>query len=258
MSRTVTALYSTREEAERAFETLRAEVSLAHAEVYDRAPASTEALEKLDLTAEERDACKSKLASGEYMLLAQVHSGEDPDHIVAVLERIARDQTGRVDFGGSEDAAGGEPVGSSSAVAEERVPLIEEELRVGTREVVRGGARVRTHVEELPVQQEVELLEEFTRVERRPATRTISAQELEEGGLLRERVIEIAQVREEAIVTKEAFVREEVVVSKSTERRVQQIHETVRRTEVETEELGAGETETGGLDSVRPERESPH
>jgi stress response protein YsnF len=51
-------------------------------------------------------------------------------------------------------------------------------------------------------------------------------------------VIEIAQVREEAVVTKEVVVREEVVVSKTTERRVEQIHETVRRTVVETEELG--------------------
>ena len=38
MSRTVTALYDTRDEAERALLSLRAEVSLAHAEVYDNSP----------------------------------------------------------------------------------------------------------------------------------------------------------------------------------------------------------------------------
>jgi stress response protein YsnF len=245
MSRTVTALYSTREEAERAFSALKAEVSLAHAEIYDRTPGSAEALGRLDLTPEERDACQLKMASGEYMLLAQVRTGEDPDQIISALERIAADRD-RADFGGGDAAAQSAAAGTAT-VAEERLPVIEEELRVGTREVVRGGARVRTRVEELPVQQEVELLEEFTRVERRPATRVISAQELEEGGLLRERVIEISQVREEAVVTKEAFVREEVVVSKTTERRVEQIHETVRRTEVETEEFGARETEAGAL-----------
>jgi stress response protein YsnF len=51
-------------------------------------------------------------------------------------------------------------------------------------------------------------------------------------------VVEITEVREEAVVSKEVFVREEVVVSKTTERRVEQIRETVRRTVVETEDLG--------------------
>jgi stress response protein YsnF len=92
-------------------------------------------------------------------------------------------------------------------------------------------------VEEVPVAQEIELMSEFVRVSSRPASRAVSEQELEEGGLLRERVIEIAQVREEAVVSKEVVVREEVVVSKTTERRVEQIHETVRRTVVETEDL---------------------
>jgi stress response protein YsnF len=249
MSRTVTALYDSREEAERAFQALRAEVSLAHAEVYDRTPASAEALETLDLTPEEREACRSKMAGGEYMLLAQVRRGEEPNHIIAVLERVAQEQSPRADFSGAEGAAGDAAASAAGSpdVTEERLPVIEEELRVGTREVVRGGARVRTRVEELPVQQEVELMQEFTRVERRPAARTISAQELEEGGLLRERVIEIAQVREEAVVNKEAFVREEVVVSKTIERRVEQIHETVRRTEVETQEFAGSEAGGGAF-----------
>jgi uncharacterized protein (TIGR02271 family) len=127
---------------------------------------------------------------------------------------------------------------SPSVIAEERIPLVEEELQVGTREVVRGGARVRTHVEEVPAAQEVELINEVVRVSSRPASRPVSEQELEHGGLLRDRVIEIAQVREEAVVSKEVVVREEIVVTKTTERRVEQIHETVRRTEVETEDLG--------------------
>jgi stress response protein YsnF len=185
------------------------------------------------------------------MLLAQVHTGEDPDHIITILERIAAgdtaDRSPRSDFSADHrdgaSPAGGEfllgGAGQSEVVAEERIPVVEEELRVGTREVVRGGARVRTRVEEIPVRQEVELVEEHASVERRPVTRQISEAELEAGGLLRERVIEIAQIREEAVVTKEAFVREEVVVTKSLERRVEQIHETIRRTEVETDELGA-------------------
>jgi stress response protein YsnF len=52
-------------------------------------------------------------------------------------------------------------------------------------------------------------------------------------------MFEIAQLREEAVVSKEVVVREEVVVSKTTERRVEQIHDTVRRTMVETEYFDA-------------------
>jgi stress response protein YsnF len=241
MSRTVTALYDSREEADRALRALTAEVALAHAEIYDPTAASLHALQRLDLTPQELTACERKLASGDYMLLAQVGSGEDPDRIITVLERIAAD-----DFRGP-DSATSQPgpraaEDASPVIAEERLPVIEEELRVGTREVVRGGARVCTRMEEFPVTQEVELIEEFARIDRRPATRPVSDQELEQAGLLRERVIEIAQVREEAVLNKEAFVREEVVVTKTTERRVEQIHETLRRTEVETEELGVDST----------------
>jgi hypothetical protein len=62
------------------------------------------------------------------------------------------------------------------------------------------------------------------------------------GGLLQERVIEIAEMREEAIVSKEACVREELVVKKTIERRVEQVQETVRRTQVEMGELDRPET----------------
>jgi uncharacterized protein (TIGR02271 family) len=247
MSRTVTALYDTREEADRALRALTAEVSLAHAEVFD---CSTDgaALSRVDLTDEERASCERKMASGDHMLLAQVHGGEQPDRIIAVLERIADEATERVDFGAAppaEEVAA--PMAAASApdagaATEQTIPLVEEELRVGTREVVRGGARVHTRVEDVPVQQEIELFEEHARVERRPATRLVAESELQAGDVLRERVIEIAQMREEAVVTKEAFVREEVVVSKSIERRVERIDETVRRTEVDVDRMeGSGE-----------------
>jgi uncharacterized protein (TIGR02271 family) len=128
------------------------------------------------------------------------------------------------------------PQGRSTA-EEERIPLIEEELRIGKREVVRGRSRVHVHVAEIPVDEQVELLEEETHIERRPVNRRLSEEEVAQGGLLQERVVEITEMREEAVVTKEAFVREEVVVTKVVQRRVEQIHETLRRTEVETERL---------------------
>ncbi|HZF93495.1 MAG TPA: YsnF/AvaK domain-containing protein [Allosphingosinicella sp.] len=244
MSAAVTALYDTRDEAVRALRVLKAEIPLAHGDVYDRTPVSVEKLRRLDLTPEERTACQDKVATGDYLLLAQVGGGGDPAHVAAVLERIAADDTSGADPRPRPSELG-EKTSGLRVIAEERLPLIEEELRVGTREVVRGGARVHSRVEEVPVTREVELKEEFARVGTRPASRPVSAEELEQAGLLRDRVIEIAQVREEAVVSKEAFVREEVVVSKTTQYRVEQIHETVRHTEVETEDLGAASAGEG-------------
>ena len=238
MSQIVTALYDSREEAARALHALRSEISLTHAGIYDRSEARLQALGHVDLTPEERSACEAKLATGDYLLLARPRSGEGPDQIISVLERVAAEPVGETRSGAASQET--ETAASSpSVVAEERIPLVEEELQVGTREVVRGGARVRTRVEEVPVARDIELLSELVRVGSRPASRPVSEQELAQGGLLRDRVIEIAQVREEAVVSKGVVVREEVVVTKTTERRVEQIHETVRRTVVETEDLAS-------------------
>ena len=99
----------------------------------------------------------------------------------------------------------------------------QEEVRVGAGQLVRGGATVRSREQELPRLGEVELVEELVRVETRPATRRVGEQELQQAGLLRDRLIEIAQMREEPVIEKQAFVREEVVVTKATERRVEQV-----------------------------------
>jgi uncharacterized protein (TIGR02271 family) len=241
VSSTITALYDTREEADRALRSLQAQLSTVRTGVYDHSQASRAALQALDLSPEERAACEAKLADGEYLLLAQVGSGEDLDRVVAILETPAP-ETPPGDA--AETPAAGEAARAqdSRAVSEERLPLVDEELRVGTREVVRGGARVQSRVESAPVTQEVDLLEEFVRVESRPVSRLATEEELERGGLLRGRVIEISQVREEAVVNKEVFVREEVVVTKTVEHRVEQIHETLRHTEVEVETLGSDTT----------------
>jgi hypothetical protein len=241
----VSALYDSRAEAEQALRALTAELPLAHAGVYDPGEAGLRALDDVALTPEERSACEDKLAAGDYLLLARPPYDGNPDQIIDILEQLAADppvETPARDRSDNDGAIATSP----HVVAEARLPVVEEELRIGIREVVRGGATVRTRVEEIPFAEDVELLSEFVRVASRPASRPISAQELESGGLLRDRVIEIAQVREEAVVSKDVFVREEVVVSKTTERRVERIHETVRRTVVETDELGSGVADERG------------
>lgn len=123
-------------------------------------------------------------------------------------------------------------------VAEEHIPIVEEELKVGKREVERGGARVRSYVREVPVSEQVRLREEHVEVERRPVGERLDPSEA--SSLLQDRTIEMTETAEEAVVAKEARVVEEVVIRKTADEHVEQIADTVRRTEVEVDE-GAGD-----------------
>jgi len=150
-------------------------------------------------------------------------------------QQPARQQFGQQEFGGQQNAGT-----AGRVVGEEQIPVVEEELRIGKREVNRGGARVRTYVREIPVHEQVNLREEHVEVERRPVNERIDPNQLNSGDLLRDRTIEMTETAEEAVVAKEAHVTEEVVVRKTAEEHVEQINDTVRRTEVEVDETGSG------------------
>ena len=127
---------------------------------------------------------------------------------------------------------------------EEVIPVTEEELRIGKREVHHGRVRVRSYVVETPVNEEVRLREERVSVERRPVDRAVTGNE----ALFKDRVIEAEERAEEAVVSKEARVREELVLRKQAEERTQTVSDTVRRTEVEVEDergtTGVGQSQT--------------
>ena len=120
-----------------------------------------------------------------------------------------------------------------------RIPVVEEELKVGKREVQRGGVRVFRRMTEKPVHEQVQLREERVRVERhavdKPATEADMA-------AFKEGSVELRETAEEAVVSKSARVVEEVVVGKEVTQRTQDVNDTVRRTEVEVEQLGASGT----------------
>ena len=132
---------------------------------------------------------------------------------------------------------------SSSLQGEEAIPIIEERLRVGKRDVNRGRVRVRSYVVETPVQEQVTLHEERVDVARRTVDRPVE----DADRLFQERTIEATERAEEAIVAKEARVKEEVVIRKEAEERTQTVQDTVRRTEVEVEDerRTAGTTSPG-------------
>jgi uncharacterized protein (TIGR02271 family) len=166
---------------------------------------------------------------------------------------------------GSTQSTGGQSFAGtngerSTTVAEEHIPIVEEQLRVGKREVSRGGARVRSYVREIPVHEQVSLREEHVSIERRPVDQTLRAGELNAGDAFQERNIEMTETAEEAVVAKEALVKEELVVRKTAEERVESIDDTVRRTEVDVEEgaesrsafgsFGSGSGGTSGLNNA--------
>ncbi len=123
------------------------------------------------------------------------------------------------------------PVAEAAATS---IPIVEEEMIVGKRTVDRGGVRVYRRVIEVPVEESIRLQEEHVSVERHPVDRPVTEQDLQLQG---ERTIELIETAEEAVVGKTAQVVEEVHVGKVASERTEQIHDTVRRTEVELEEI---------------------
>jgi len=124
---------------------------------------------------------------------------------------------------------------------DEVIPVAEEQLRVGKREIEHGRVRVRSYTVEKPVQEQVNLREEHVNVERRPVDRAATGSE----DAFRERTIEAEEKREVPVVNKEARVTEEVVLNKGVEQRNETVSETVRETKVEVEDDREGRRGTG-------------
>jgi uncharacterized protein (TIGR02271 family) len=136
-----------------------------------------------------------------------------------------------------------------SAIPDEemaRIPVIEEELHVGKRMVQRGGVRVFQRVRERPVHEQVELREEHMNVERQRVDRPATEADL---AAFKDGSVELRETAEESVVAKTAHVVEEVSVSKETTQHTEDIRDTVRRTDVEVEQLSPTKTGTDYADT---------
>ncbi len=137
--------------------------------------------------------------------------------------------------------------------------VAEERLQIGKREVQRGGVRVRSVVTETPVEEQVTLRDETIRVDRHPVDRAV---ETSDTNVFNEQTVELTETGEEAVVAKETRVVEEITVGKEVGQRTETVSDTVRRVDVDIEELSAayGETMAGDeryatreWDDVEPE-----
>jgi stress response protein YsnF len=115
---------------------------------------------------------------------------------------------------------------------EQVLPVVDERLRIGMRDVSHGRVRVRSYVVETPVEEQVTLREERVAIEHRPADRALSVADQ----AFQERTIEAEERGEEAVVSKEVRITEEIVVRKEAGQRTETVFDTVRETKVEVED----------------------
>jgi uncharacterized protein (TIGR02271 family) len=247
-TRTITAFFDNRDDANSAIQRLvtagvqRSQISMVEGSKQSSAPRASgqentgfwDALKDFFLPDEDRHTYSEGLRRGGFLLTVRTNENLY-DRALAIL-----DDEGTVDLDqrmatwrkeGWQPQAVGTGMRSSSA-EHEVIPVTEEQLRVGKRDVSHGRVRVRTYVVEEPVQDRVDLREERVRVERRPVDRLATSDER----LFQNRTIEAEERAEEAVVEKQARVKEELTVRKDVDQRSKTVSDKVRRTEVKVED----------------------
>ncbi len=178
-----------------------------------------------------QDEVRLSLASGEIERQGWDSPPQSTAHGVSAGATSGTVATGNVESGRS--------VQTGDEVA---IPVVEENLSVGRREVDSGGVRVTRHVEEQPVREQVTLRDETIEVERVPVDRPVdpaTMRDLDEAFIPVS--VEMRERDEVPVVDKQARVVEEVVVDKDVRERTETVEGTVRRTDVDVREVG-GET----------------
>jgi stress response protein YsnF len=155
---------------------------------------------------------------GKTLLIANV-SEDEADKAESIMDSF---ETGQ---GSGESRAGS-------------VPIVEEELSVGKSKSANGGARVTSSTTETPIEETVTLKEETVKARRKDADRVLDEDEAD--GAFEEKTVEMMGTKEEADVRKEARVVGEVELRKEARERQKTVSDTVRKTDVEVEEVGAG------------------
>lgn len=112
------------------------------------------------------------------------------------------------------------------------IPIIEEKMEVGKREVETGGVRLKSRVVQEKVEENVNLRSEHVHVEQTFVDRPATAADLE---TFKEGTIEMKEYAEVPVVSKEAFVTGEVSLEKEVNENTETVQGTIRKTEVETE-----------------------
>ena len=117
----------------------------------------------------------------------------------------------------------------------ERMKEIEEHMKIGKREVVRGGVRLHRYVDTDVEEETLRLREEHVKVDRTAVNRPATAADLEDA--FEDKTIEMVERSEEAVVSKETIVTGEVSLGKEVNMREETVGGEVRRVRVEVEQI---------------------
>lgn len=274
MTKTVTSLFHGQDKAAAAVNRLeQANISRSDIDVYSDASGNLiDDLEDAGVPRSDAHAYAEGVRRGGCLVAVECDDNE-VDRVVSILDDdgvldLDEQRTAWRSEGWQEDASlsgGIAGLGSASAsttrarrdmgdgrAREEVIPIAEEELHVGKREVGHGRVRIQSRVVERPVQEQVTLRDETVSVERRPASGTMRAGSAGNDPF-QERTIEVEERDEEAVVSKDARVKEELVVRKDVEERTETVSDTVRRTEVDIEDERRGQA-TGTTGSTERKR----
>ncbi|RXH58202.1 YsnF/AvaK domain-containing protein [Granulicella sibirica] len=189
--------------------------------------AAGSALDEFGVPARDRQHLLEGIRNGGVVVAVSAVEG----HVSAVEKIFGSHKATKIDDAVMTPKAAELPV---VAEGETAIPIVEEDLEVGKRTVDQGGVRVYRRVIEIPVEQSVNLREEHVVIERNAVDRPVKDADL---ALQGNQVFELTETAEEAVVGKTAHVVEEVVVGKTASERTEHIHDTVRHTEVEIEEI---------------------
>ena len=234
MSTTIIAMYDNAAKAEQVVsEIVRAGVSRDCVDVLsgNGSGASTLVGKLTERGVEEQEAAVYAEAIGKGSSMVTVHApDETAEDTFEMMNRLgARDLDELV--AQAEDA--------QEESESESVPVVEEQVSIGKRKVMRGGVRVTSTVSERPVEETVRLREETVDVEREQADRKLSPEEAEKA--FAEQTLEVAETAEEAVISKEARVVEEVSLHRTAAEREETVKTKARRTDVKVEEVDADE-----------------
>jgi uncharacterized protein (TIGR02271 family) len=181
---------------------------------------------------DEEDSRKySSVARKSSLVTIQAETHEEAIRASQILDSSgAIDVDGEYRMGSAETEAGRQ---NNLANNEKRsIPVIEEQLQVGKREVETGRVKLRSRIIEKPVEETLRLREEHVNVERTPANRPANENE---HSAFKEEEIEMSQTAEVPVVNKEARVVEEVNLNKNVTEREETVRDTVRTKDVDIE-----------------------
>ncbi len=181
-----------------------------------------DSLKDMFMPAEDKQHYAEGLRRGGYMVSVR----SDAEMSARVIEIL--DADGSVDM----DERSGQWRSEGWSDGEGTIELAEEQMRIGKRNVENGSVRVRTYTVEEEVSQEVPLRHESVHVERRPVDRLVK----DADAAFQDRTVEVDEVVEEAVVSKETRVVEEIDIEKTVETETETVGGTVRHTEVEVED----------------------